>query len=745
MYTISSIYHGNSKGMVPMESTTIFPAKHHISGTKEEFEESLKRIEDEVAERYKDLCIASKKEEADRISKRVAQDLALLRETGTCPGIENYSRHMALKDANVPPSTLLDYFGLINGDDDNDDDDEGSSDEIKINDDWLLVVDESHVTIPQLKAMYGGDRARKEKLVEHGYRLPSALDNRPLRSEEFWERIPQTLFVSATPSQRELDLISNIPDNEPVDMMIRPTFVCDPHIEVRPIENQLEDLVKEISDRSKRNERTLAMTVTKRDAEDLATYLIATGGVNAMYIHSGLNTHERSKALQALQSGEIDCLVGVNLLREGLDLPQVSLVAILNADFEGFLRSETALLQTIGRAARNINGKAIFYANKITRSMKKCMDATESRREAQLDYNLKNNKEMKSTQGSSTQSIFDLLKDQIDAGKQRRQALTTAKVGIDAITLPLEGGSAAVSSLYPAVQSLQGSKGNNIVTDHLPSKPGVYFWKDEDENILYIGKAKKLRSRVKSYLNPGAKHSPRIRTMIQKSHSVEFILTPSDRDALILEDKLIKHHQPLYNVLLKDDESYPYICATVGDEFPSFTIVPRKLDGGQTSEYRYFGPYPHYSEINKMLDGIEEKYSLRSIAFQARHGTMKKMEYQKIFLQALDEIFDPNTDTTTTASSSNISTEDKADDLAHMRTRYEEASMLFDSDSNKSRDVVAVGKSDDGSTTVIYVLQLRDGMVRFVIINKVHMYSWKRHVFFYVVCGSNSWKVDSHI
>ncbi|OEU11812.1 P-loop containing nucleoside triphosphate hydrolase protein, partial [Fragilariopsis cylindrus CCMP1102] len=391
MYTISSIYHGNSKGMVPMESTTIFPAKHHISGTKEEFEESLKRIEDEVAERYKELCNASKKEEADRISKRVAQDLALLRETGTCPGIENYSRHMALKDANVPPSTLLDYFGLINGDDDNDDDDEGSSDEIKINDDWLLVVDESHVTIPQLKAMYGGDRARKEKLVEHGYRLPSALDNRPLRSEEFWERIPQTLFVSATPSQRELDLISNIPDNEPVDMMIRPTFVCDPHIEVRPIENQLEDLVKEISDRSKRNERTLAMTVTKRDAEDLATYLIATGGVNAMYIHSGLNTHERSKALQALQSGEIDCLVGVNLLREGLDLPQVSLVAILNADFEGFLRSETALLQTIGRAARNINGKAIFYANKITRSMKKCMDATESRRKAQLDYNLKNN------------------------------------------------------------------------------------------------------------------------------------------------------------------------------------------------------------------------------------------------------------------------------------------------------------------------------------------------------------------
>jgi hypothetical protein len=460
------------------------------------------------------------------------------------------------------------------------------------------------------------------------------------------------------------------------------------------------------------------MTVTKRDAEDLATYLITTGGINAKYIHSGLNTHERSAALQALQSGEIDCLVGVNLLREGLDLPQVSLVAILNADFEGFLRSETALLQTIGRAARNMNGKAIFYANKITRSMKKCMDATESRRKAQLDYNFKNNKEMKSTEGSSTQSIFDLLKDQIDAGKQRRQASTTAEVGIDAITSSMEGSSAAVSSIHPTVQSLQGRKGDRVVTDHLPSKPGVYFWKDEDENILYIGKAKKLRSRVKSYLNPGAKHSPRIRTMIQKAYSVEFILTPSDRDALILEDKLIKHHQPLYNVLLKDDESYPYICATVGDEFPSFTIAPRKLDGGKTTKYRYFGPYPHYSEINKMLEGIEEKYSLRSIAFQARHGTMKKIEYQKIFLQALDEIFDPTTATTAIESSSSSSSEgnDNPNDLANMRTRYEEASMLFDSDSNKSRDVVAVGKSDDESITVIYVLQLRDGMVSFVII-----------------------------
>lgn len=365
----------------------------------------------------------------------------------------------------------------------------------------------------------------------------------------------------------------------------------------------------------------------------------------------------------------------------------------MNADFEGFLRSETALLQTIGRAARNKNGKAIFYANKMTNSMHRCIKATECRRKAQLDYNLKNNKQMCSTEGSSTQSIFDLLKDQIDAGKQRKRLSVKAfEDPIDtAITASaLEIGSATISSIH---------------TDHLPSKPGVYFWKDKDRNILYIGKAKKLRSRVKSYLNPGAKHNSRIRTMIQKAHSIEFILTPSDRDALILEDKLIKHHQPLYNVLLKDDESYPYLCATVGDEFPSFTIVPRKLDGDKTTKYRYFGPYPHFSEIKKILEEIEEKYSLRSIAFQARHGKAEKSEYQQTFLRALDEIFD---------SEGKYDGRDGADgdtDLVDMRTNFEEASKLFDSDSNRSRDVVAVGKSDDGSMTVVYVLQLRDGMV----------------------------------
>jgi excinuclease ABC subunit B len=210
--------------------------------------------------------------------------------------------------------------------------------------------------------MFGGDRARKEQLVKHGYRLPSALDNRPLRDDEFWGRVPQAIFVSATPSKQELSMIADIPDNNPVEMMIRPTFVCDPEISVRPSKGQLDDILKEVRARSETQERSLVITLTKREAEDMCNYLVEQG-ISASYIHSGLNTHERSNALKALQSGEIDCLVGVNLLREGLDLPQVSFVAILNADSEGFLRSETALLQTIGRAARNVNGSAILYVS----------------------------------------------------------------------------------------------------------------------------------------------------------------------------------------------------------------------------------------------------------------------------------------------------------------------------------------------------------------------------------------------
>ena len=459
------------------------------------------------------------------------------------------TRHFNLREAGQAPDTLLDYFGI--GEHQNN---------------WMLMIDESHVTMPQLRAMYAGDRARKEKLVKHGYRLPSALDNRPLRDDEFWDRVPQTVFVSATPGPKELQLTNS----QPVDMTIRPTFLPDPIIEKRPLENQLDDLTKEIKERAEKNERTLVLTLTKKDAEDLSTYLIK-HHILADYIHSGLKTHERSTVLKSLQEGNIDCLVGVNILREGLDLPQVSLVAILGADSEGFLRSETALLQMVGRAARNINGKAILYANRTTKSMEACMEATNQRREKQLQYNQINGKEMRSTAGSSMQSIFELLRDQIE-GVQTLKAVPTEKIKI--------------SDQYNT--STTQSCENLVLTDHVPTKPGVYFWKDSAGNILYIGKAKKLRSRVKSYLAPRTQHSERIKAMLRKACDIEFILTESERDALLLESNLIKHHQPPYNVLLKDDESYPYICASIGDPLPSFSLVPRKLTTPQARNYVSF-------------------------------------------------------------------------------------------------------------------------------------------------------------
>ena len=574
-----------------------------------------------------------------------------------------------MREAGEAPDTLLDYFGIG-------DDSKGN--------DWMLMVDESHVTLPQLKAMYAGDRARKEKLVKHGYRLPSALDNRPLREDEFWERIPQTVFVSATPSPRELELA----ESSAVDMTIRPTYVPDPIIETRPTQNQLDDLLKEISLRAERNERTLALALTKKDAEDLSDYLKC-HGIHSDYIHSGLKTHDRSKVLRDLQEGAIDCLVGVNILREGLDLPQVSLVAILSADSEGFLRSETALLQMIGRAARNINGKAVLYANRSTRSMKACIEATKQRRLLQLEYNERFNKEMRSTEGSSMLSIFELLKDQIQAEKSLE--IVTSN-GQDISTIHDNHNSIEVKPSIAATRSCD----KLVMTDHIPSKPGVYFWKDQNENILYIGKAKKLRSRVKSYLSSGTKHSQRIKAMIKRARSIEFLLTPSERDALLLESNLIKHHQPPYNVLLKDDETYPYICASIGDPLPSFSLVPRQLRTPQARNYKYFGPYPSFREINEVLQAIENTYELRAKNFQVRYGSMLQSEYQKEFNKALEEIF---------------LSPDISSSLPAMRSEYEEASTLFDHSDNTERDVVSIVKSEaNKGEALVLILQLRNGV-----------------------------------
>jgi excinuclease ABC subunit C len=390
-------------------------------------------------------------------------------------------------------------------------------------------------------------------------------------------------------------------------------------------------------------------------------------------------------------------LVGVNLLREGLDLPQVSLVAVLAACSEGFLRGESSLIQTIGRAARNVDGTAIFYANRVTDSMKRCIDETARRRALQLEYNANHGHEMKSTEGSSTQSIFDILKDRIELEHQQHDLLRLTPSPVD----PIDPHTMHRVAVNPSMTSSL-AKVSHIETDHLPSSPGVYFWKDQSGDVLYIGKAVNLRSRVKSYLASSADHNLRIKTMIAKARSIEFVITPSDRDALVLESKLIKYHQPRFNVLLKDDEHYPYICASVGDAYPRLFVASRPEDAltkGRGNRYRYFGPYTSFRELNTVLEMIEDKYGLRAMSFQARHGNGSREAYQELFQTALREVFESKLDS-------------RASTLVKARTEYESAGLLFDSPYNACRDVVTVtpvtGSKD---TVVVQVLQIRDGMV----------------------------------
>ncbi len=314
----------------------------------------------ELKQQKTKLEAAGKLLEAQRIDQRTRYDLEMLRHVGYCNGVENYSRHLAGRQAGEPPECLIDYFPK----------------------DWLLVIDESHVTVPQIRGMYNGDQARKKVLIDHGFRLPSAADNRPLKAEEFWEKVNQCIFVSATPGNWELE----VSQGNIVEQVIRPTGVVDPEISVRPTEGQIDDLLGEIRDRVERQERVLITTLTKRMAEDLTEYL-QEHSIRVRYLHSEINSIERIEILQYLREGSFDVLVGVNLLREGLDLPEVSLVAILDADKEGFLRTERSLIQTIGRAARHIRGQAIMYADNMTNSMIKAIDETDRRRGIQVAYN----------------------------------------------------------------------------------------------------------------------------------------------------------------------------------------------------------------------------------------------------------------------------------------------------------------------------------------------------------------------
>ncbi|MBX7192046.1 MAG: excinuclease ABC subunit UvrB [Sandaracinaceae bacterium] len=337
----------------------IFPASHYVT-PEEERRRAVETIKVELQERLSQLSDEMKLVEKQRLEQRTLYDVEMLEQTGFCHGIENYSRHFSGRKAGEPPPVLVDYFPR----------------------NFLLILDESHQTVPQIAAMFRGDRNRKEVLVEHGFRLPSAMDNRPLKFEEFWERAGQTIFVSATPGEWELDETQG----EFVEQVIRPTGLMDPVIHVRPVGSQVDDLLGEIRERVKKNERVLVTTLTKRMAEDLTEYYSELG-VKVRYLHSDVDTLERIEILRDLRKGLFDVLVGINLLREGLDLPEVSLVGILDADKEGFLRSPRSLIQTIGRAARNVNGQVIMYADKVTDAMKRAIEETDRRRKIQADYN----------------------------------------------------------------------------------------------------------------------------------------------------------------------------------------------------------------------------------------------------------------------------------------------------------------------------------------------------------------------
>ena len=344
-----------------LETINIYPAKHFVT-PKDRLESAVGAIRQELRDRLDWLNGNGKLLEAQRLEQRTVYDLEMLQQVGYCNGVENYARHLAGREAGTPPECLIDYFP----------------------DDWLLVVDESHVTCSQLQAMYNGDRSRKQVLIDHGFRLPSAADNRPLKGTEFWDKAKQTIFVSATPGDWEME----VSDGQVAEQVIRPTGVLDPIVEVRPTGGQVDDLLGEIRVRAERNERVLVTTLTKRMAEDLSDYL-AENQVKVRYMHSEIHSIERIEIIQDLRNGEYDVLVGVNLLREGLDLPEVSLVAILDADKEGFLRAERSLIQTIGRAARHVSGVALLYADNMTDSMAKAITETERRRAIQMAYNEK--------------------------------------------------------------------------------------------------------------------------------------------------------------------------------------------------------------------------------------------------------------------------------------------------------------------------------------------------------------------
>ena len=409
--------------IVERKHVAIYPASHYVT-TKEKLDLAIGRIEAELAERLAYFNENGRLLEAQRLEQRTRYDIEMMQEMGYCSGIENYSRLLSNRKPGEAPMTLIDYF----------------------TDDFLIIIDESHVTLPQIRAMYNGDQARKHNLIDYGFRLPSAADNRPLKFEEFVERINQIVYVSATPGPYEMEVQTNV-----AEQIIRPTGLLDPIIEIRPIKGQMDDLLGEIKDRAKADERVLVTTLTKKMAEDLTNYLKEMG-IRVRYLHSDIATIERADIIRDLRAGVFDVLVGINLLREGLDMPEVSLVAILDADKEGFLRSDTSLIQTIGRAARNEKGKVIMYADRITGSMQRAMDETERRRALQESYNTEHGITPRTVR-KEVKDLIELTKveGEVSVLKKGRKLKADSPVAYDS-TVPTEVVAEAGQPLSPKTQ-----------------------------------------------------------------------------------------------------------------------------------------------------------------------------------------------------------------------------------------------------------------------------------------------------
>jgi excinuclease ABC subunit B len=430
----------------------IFPAKHYIT-PDEKLRRAVVAIEEELEERLKYFKDNGKLLEAQRLEQRTRYDLDMLREVGYCNGVENYSRHLAGREPGSTPWCLLDFFP----------------------DDWMMFVDESHVSIPQVHGMFGGDRSRKLSLVEHGFRLPSALDNRPLTFDEFEKHIKQVVYVSATPATFEMSRSAQV-----VEMIIRPTGLVDPEVEVRPTRHQVDDLMDEIRKRTEKDERVLVTTLTKKMAEDLTDYLLE-NGIKVRYLHSEVETLERIAILRDLRKGEFDVLVGINLLREGLDLPEVSLVGILDADKEGYLRSGTSLIQTIGRAARNVEGKVIMYADVVTESMARALGETRRRRERQVAYNLEHGIEPTSIR-KEVRDILALVGKPIDGGLE---ALRSEKIPRD---VAMAMANDVERKMREAAANLEFEKAAALRDELIELRKQI----GGNESVLFQGKAPKV-------------------------------------------------------------------------------------------------------------------------------------------------------------------------------------------------------------------------------------------------------------